>query len=349
MRIVAVGHLIVMTGCATLQEPQKEMHVFTRDLIEKHCAGVEWPEFMGTAKLGESFVVETERFNRVNGPIAVEGVKAGDLIAVHVESIEIQPPFESPNGGPFVEGMGDPVPLEYRNGRFHFPNGLVLRARPSVGNVAVLPAPTESVLAMSRRDLGPPRDGHRGWGWRGVVNDPRGKHCHQDCQYLTAGSSIHIKAQVDGAGLCLADVHGYISQGEMAFAGIEVAARVQVRVERSVGWYVDWPLIETADEIMVFCSDADIHEQGGNREYVDVVRQAYDEMRKVIAEKIGGTTRDANPIVAAALDIRNCAIYGLGNFIQKDGKKPDQVDHDIAVIGVLPKSVFPKEERKKRH
>ena len=87
------------------------MQIFTRDLIETHSAGVEWPEFLGSVHLGESFVVETERFNRVNGPIAVQGIKAGDNIAVHIEAIEIHPPFLSPNGGPFFEGLGDLVPL----------------------------------------------------------------------------------------------------------------------------------------------------------------------------------------------------------------------------------------------
>jgi hypothetical protein len=53
------------------------MKTFSRDQIETHCAGVEWPEFLGSIKLGESFVVETERFNRVNGPIAIDGIKAG--------------------------------------------------------------------------------------------------------------------------------------------------------------------------------------------------------------------------------------------------------------------------------
>jgi acetamidase/formamidase len=197
---------------------------------------------------------------------------------------------------------------------------------------------------MSRGDIGPPGKGHRGWGWRGVVNDPRGKHCHQDCQHLTAGSIIHLKAQVDQAGLCFADVHGYIGQGEMAFAGIEVAARIQVRVEKSEGWYVDWPLIETRDEIMVFCSDTNMLNGSTDQQYVDIVRQAYREMRKVVAERIGGSISDANPIVASALDIRNCALYGLGNFIQKEGKRPNQPDRDIAVVGVLPKSVFPQDE-----
>ena len=53
---------------------------------------------------------------------------------------------------------------------------------------------------------------------------------------------MHLKACVDGAGICLDDVHGYIGQVELAFAGIEVRARVQLRVERSEGWRVDWPM-----------------------------------------------------------------------------------------------------------
>jgi acetamidase/formamidase len=316
------------------------MKVFTRDMILSHYVGTDWPEFLDEIQPCESFVVETERSNMVNGPVAVKGIRAGDPIAVHIEAIELEAPFLSPNGGPFFEGTGDLVPLVYRHDRFYFPNGAVLQALPSVGNVAILPFPKESVLSMSRRDLGPAAPGHRGWGWRGVVNDPRGKHCHQDCRYLAAGSTIHLKAQVDGAGLCLADVHGYISQGELAFAGIEVAARVQVRVEKSEGWYVNWPLIETKDEIMVFCSDRDLQDGPTRREYVDVVRLAYQEMRTVLAKRTGGSIGDVNPIVAAALDIRNCALYGLSNFIQKEGKRPGQQDNDIALIGVLPKSVF---------
>jgi len=317
------------------------VQIFRSDLIETYCPGTEWPELLGSVKVGESFVVETERFNRVNGPIAVDSICTGDCIAVHIETIEMLPPFEAPNGGPFFEGMGDSVHLDYREGRFLFPGGLSLSAKPSVGNVAVLPEPTDAVLAMTRRDLGPPGERHRGWGWRGVVNDPRGKHCHQDCRELTARSIIHLKAQVDQVGLCFGDVHGYIGQGEVAFAGIEVSARIRVRVERSTGWYVDWPLIETADEIMVFASDTNLWSGTTDEQYVDVVRRAYCEMRKVVAARIGGTISEANPIVAAALDIRNCAVYGLGNYIQKDGKRADQPDRDIAVVGVLPKSVFP--------
>jgi acetamidase/formamidase len=80
------------------------MKVFKRDSIRNHCVGAEWPEFLGEVQLGASFTIETEQSNNVNGPIAVEGIEAGDSIAVHIEQIEILPPFNAPNGGPFFEG-----------------------------------------------------------------------------------------------------------------------------------------------------------------------------------------------------------------------------------------------------
>jgi acetamidase/formamidase len=307
------------------------MQLFRRESVREHCAEREWPEFLGAVGLGESFVVETERFNASNGPIEVRGVRSGEPVAVHIERIGILPPFESPNGGPFVEGMGPPVRLELRDGYFHFPQGYRLMARPSIGNLAVLPRPDDDVLNLSRRSLAAPERYPDFRGWRRVVNDPRGKHCHQDCQWSIQGAVVHLRTQVDGAGICVADVHGYIGQGEMAFAGIEVAADVQLRVERSTGWFVDWPLIETDGEIMVFCSHR------GQERYVDVVREAYRALREVVAARIGCSVAEANPIVASAVDIRNCALYGLQGFVPQDKRTQDG---DIAVVAALPKDVF---------
>jgi acetamidase/formamidase len=313
------------------------MQVFERSLLKTHCVGAEWPDFLGRVELGESFIIETESDNP-NGPISVAGILASDDIAVHIEKIEMVGPFLAPNGGPFVEGMGPPVPLEYRDGWFYWPEHFLLRAQPSVGNVAVLPAPTEEVLEAAREfNVG----GHR-WkneqGWRRIVRAPRYKHCHQDCRYVVDGSIVHLKAQVDGAGLCMDDVHGYIGEGELSFSGIEVAARVQVRVERSTGWLVDWPLIETPDEIMVHCSYTSTYAGRPQLKYVDVVREAYRALREVVAARIGGSIEEANSIVATAADLRNCALYGLGEgYIPQDKDKPP---YDIAVVAALPKAVF---------
>jgi acetamidase/formamidase len=313
------------------------VQTFRRQLTKSHCVGAAWPEFVGSVQLGESFIIETE-CDDPNGPVAIDGVNAGDAIAVHIERIEMEGPFFAPNGGPFVEGMGEPVPLVLRAGWFNWPGGYRLKARPSVGNIAVLPEAIKPVRDAIREYNMDGRTWPNPKGWRRVVREPRGKHCHQDCWALGEGAVLHIKAQVHAGGLCLDDVHGYISEGELSFSAIEVRARVQLRVERSVGWLVDWPIIETADEILVFSSFTSTYASGARLKYVDVVREAYRSLRNVVAARTGGSIEDANSICATAADIKNCALYGLGDgYIPADAER---TPYDIAVVARLPKTAF---------
>ena len=311
------------------------MQKFPRALITSHCVGDEWPTFAGRVALGESFEIETIE-NGANGPIEISGVNAGDDLAIHIERIDLSGKFLAPNGGPFINGQ--PVPLEYFDGYFHWPSHFVLKAQPSVGSLAVLPEPTDEIMQMSRWMEYGGKKWRNDRGWRRIVRDPRGKHCHQDCRALGVGAILHVKANVDGAGVCVEDVHGYIGQGEMSFAAIEAQATVQLRVERSSGWLVDWPLIETVEEIMVFSSYSFAYSHRPHLRYVDVIRQAYQSMCEVVAHRINSTVEEANTIVATAVDIRNSALYGLEGFIS-DTSSPHT--DDIAVVAVLPKHVFP--------
>jgi len=309
--------------------------VFKREMTETHCVGAEWPTFLGSVEIGESFVIETVGV-APNGPIEILGVEEREAIAVHIERIELEGTFYASDADPFSGGrtyewgrLGKRVPLEYRNGYLYWPKRFRLRAQPSVGNVAVLPQPTEQILEACRFNTAGPGIGKKNaFGWRTVVRAYRDKHSHQDCWATTEGSIVHMKVQVDGAGLCMDDVHAYISQGEMGIEGIEAIARVQVRVERSQEWYVDWPIIETTDEIMVVCGYCQVDSHRSPR-YVDLVRQAYQALRQVVAARVGSTIEEVNSLVAAAADLRNCALYGLGID-----------DSDISVVACLRKDVF---------
>ena len=151
---------------------------------------------------------------------------------------------------------------------------------------------------------------------------------------MAIGSALHIKSQIEGVGLCIGDVHGYQPAGQIAFSGIEVSASVQLRVERSEGWLVDWPLIETADEIMVYSSYAalDRDERGS---YDQVVRQAYQSLEALVADRTGCSQREAGSIVASAVDIRNCVVSGV-----LPGYAPGiegDASGDIAVVAALAK------------
>jgi hypothetical protein len=93
---------------------------------------------------------------------------------------------------------------------------------------------------------------------------------------------------------------------------------------------VDWPLVEMAPEVMVCAS--------GDRR-VDVVRQARWSLREVVAARAGCTVAEASSIAAAAADLRNCAVYGLGDgYVSGTAGQPSG---DLAVVAALPKQVLP--------
>lgn len=315
------------------------MQRFGRELIHTHAVGAEWPSFCGTVTLGEPFVIETEEVGP-NGPIEVAGIRRGDVLRVTVERIEMEPPFYAPQSGPFLLGCGERVPLRYEEGWFYWPEHFQLQARPSVGNLAMLPAPDEETRELCRYQCFGPRPlNPNPRGWRRVVRDTRGKHCHQDSAALTAGACIYLRAQVDGAGLCVDDLHGYIGQGELGFGAIEVSGAVQLRVERSDRWDVEWPVIETDDEVLVVISYTATYVRRRPERYVDLVKAAYAEMRRLVATRLGISVEEANSLVSAACDIRNNALYGLGEgYIPQDRDRPP---YDLSISAALLKSAFP--------
>lgn len=314
------------------------MQIFKRELTNTHCVGDEWPVFCGSVEPSESFVVETVE-NVPNGPVEVKGIRKGEIIRITIEDIQMNPPFYAPNSGPFTLGCGDSVALEYDDGYFVWPGHFKLQANPSVGNIAIMPEPDEEILELCRYQIfGPNPFDRNPRGWRRVVRDTRGKHCHQDCSALKVGSSIYLRVNVDGVGVCVDDIHGYIGQGELGFAAIEVNGSAQLKVEVADDWRVDWPVIETEDEFMVFISYTSTYARRPVLKYVDLVKEGYREIRRLVADKAGISIEEANTIVATACDIKNCALYGLGdNYIPQDrGKAP----YDIAIVASLPKNIF---------
>ena len=303
------------------------MQKFPRSAIDRHAVGVQWPDFLGSVRLGESFVIETERYKLVNGPIRIEGVATGDAIAIQIVKIDMVGPFEA-----VTQERGEQprrVELDLRDdGCFYFPRNFRLEARPTIGNIGVLPQPSEQALAHALKAAG---DGS-GLGWRALMTAPQGDHCHSNCPWLAAGSIIHLKARVDGAGLCLSDAHGYQPSGRLAHAGIQVSADVQVQVVRSEGWLVRWPLIETSDEIMVLISSAHMA-AGVEARYQEIAQQAYDSLREVVAARVGCSEREADQIVATGMDLRNCALLGLGA-----APEDDEPGWQTSVVAALQKS-----------
>jgi acetamidase/formamidase len=151
-------------------------------------------EPVATVGLGESFLVETVNFRtpvirtpedanpevyrerEETGPIRVEGIAAGDVLAIHVEDIR---PEGHASGG-WWEDPDVASFLRMEDGRVHFPGGLSAPLRMMIGDIYVTP--------------GEP------------CPNPWDSGGNMDFKDVCAGNALLLRAQRDGGLLVLGDL-----------------------------------------------------------------------------------------------------------------------------------------------
>ncbi len=175
----------------------------------------------------DGLIAELGGLNYVTGPIAVKGVRAGDILRVTV--VDIDPAPDTHRG--FVAVVPGFGALVYDNGRglgeqmspstticsvtrdeviLPFHSGAVrLPSRPFIGTIGVAPTyERRMTLSQSPDYLG-----------------------DLDIPDLRAGSTIHIRANHPGGLLSIGDVHAAQGDGEVAGVAVEIAAKVTLRVD----------------------------------------------------------------------------------------------------------------------
>jgi amidase len=206
--------------------------------------------FVGDIELGVSFDVRTadasgdqiregvdfENVDERNmfpvaGQFALSNVRRGDLLAIEIEQIEPDPVghcWMRPGigfgsvGGYQVRQVDTSSPYLQLNG-----NKVAVPVRPHIGTLGV--APTSPRAA---RDLG---------AYGGNLDTP----------LLGVGSALFLRAQQDGGGLFVGDVHLGIGDGEVCGTGIEVAARVRLTARAVAGEAPPLPIVSTPDKTWV--------------------------------------------------------------------------------------------------
>lgn len=158
--------------------------------------------------------------NPSSGCIYVEGAQPGQVLTVHIGSIDLDPlgftSFKGSNGAMpgWLEGSGigrQHRVVEIREGFILWSDRLRLPVAPMIGFVGVAPARERF---------------HNGWGgvWGGNF----------DVQEITTGAAVQLVVNVPGALLHIGDMHAIQGDGEICGAGgIEASGRVQVRCELS--------------------------------------------------------------------------------------------------------------------
>jgi acetamidase/formamidase len=175
----------------------------------------------------DDLIAQNGGLNYVTGPIAVKGVRAGDILRVTVVDIDPAPDTHQgfiaviPGFGSLVYDNGrglnpglapstticsvtrDEVTLPFRTGEVRLPS------HPFIGTIGVAPTyERRMTLSQSPDYLG-----------------------DLDIPDLRAGSTIHMRANHDGGLISLGDVHAAQGDGEVAGVAVEIAARVTLRID----------------------------------------------------------------------------------------------------------------------
>jgi len=201
-----------------------------------------------TVAQGETFVIETiatsDRFiaceadadkpdgpmegNPSTGPVRVEGIKAGEVIAVHIEAIEVAGHCTLGIGGEtllppeHIEERRDFVRIE--DGVAHFAGGFEAPVRPMFGCFGVVPA------APSPEP----------WRHGGNIDLPD----------VCAGNTVHVRCERDDAFFCCGDGHAVQGDGEVNGYSLEVSLEGRLRIETSPYQDLKTILIESPDEFI---------------------------------------------------------------------------------------------------
>jgi acetamidase/formamidase len=190
------------------------------------------------------------RVNPLTGPIAVEGVRAGDVLAIHLVSLTPARDWGvstiSPNFGALSGTRNNPnLQPEQEEGVWiwrvnreaavvstKIEGDLELRAplHPFHGCLGVAPAHGEVRSS--------------------VVPDVFGGNL--DIADVAAGTTLYLTANVDGALVYIGDGHYSQGDGELAGTAVEGALHTELIFDTcGAGYEIPWPIVETDREIGV--------------------------------------------------------------------------------------------------
>ncbi len=238
--------------------------------------------------------------NPLTGPIAIEGVAAGDIVAVHLAALEpvrdwgvatISPDFGLLSGTRVTPNLQAPQDERVWIWRFDdgerrslstvAANGTTLRVpyRPFHGTLGVAPAHGEVRLGIVPGDFG------------GNLDIPD----------LGPGATLYLKANVDRAHLYIGDGHYAQGDGEIAGTAIEGAFHTTLVCDRlPIEPGFDWPRLETDGEIGVI---------GSARPLEDACRIAVAGLVRWVAGITGLPLADAHQLTSQSCRLR------IGNLV----------------------------------
>lgn len=284
------------------------MQTFTPTYIKYLYSPAHAP--IGSVAAGERFTIDTEdcftakfrnaadwnpasaawvddNLNGVTGPLRVQGATAGGAVEVSIESIDVTTPgcvvvsrCRSLSPSDWWHEEDHAVNLDIIDGRLVIEEGWSVPVRPLIGCLATAPA-KEAVLSRHEGDYGG----------------------NLDCREITAGATVVLPVEVDGAHLYFGDCKAAMGAGEVTCAP-EVGTRIVARatpVPRPAS--MGCPRVRTASSLTTIVSAPSLS---------DAARSAFRQLKLWIEEDWGLDSDRAAIVMGMAAD---CGIGQVSNLL----------------------------------
>lgn len=213
----------------------------------------------------------------VTGPIKVKGAQPGDSVMIKIEDIILDNQgfvLIKPKFGIIDNMVRKPIAkiIKIEKNFLYFSDNIILKIEPMVGVVATTPSNKAPFTWM----LG---------NWGGNIDNKR----------ICKGSKVFLPVFIEGAMICIGDVHARMGDGEATGTGVEINAKVKIKIELLKNYETNFPYIET-DDLMITT--------GVNSDYFKASRIAVEEMIKKLVELLGITKENAYMLISIAGDIK---------------------------------------------
>lgn len=222
-----------------------------------------------------------ESINPATGPLYINDAEPGDTLKVEILDIEIEDQgvmATEPNLGGLKGTVTEEVTKFFpiRDGYAIFDDKLKIPVNPMVGVIGTAPKEGE------------------------IPTGTPGEHgANMDCKRITKGTTVYLPVNVPGGLLAVGDCHAVMGDGEVVICGLEIPAKVTVKV--TVLKDVDYPLPLLADEdhVMTVASAETLDEASSH---------ALKKMHTFLVNELKMNNEEAGMLLSLVGDLKICQI-----------------------------------------
>lgn len=224
-----------------------------------------------------------DAINPATGPVAIQGVKPGDLVRIHIKKLELTGKSVMTT----IPGAGAIAGVTEASTRVMDNSGGVLTVATEKGTLQLPVKPMIGVIGLA------PAEGN-------IPNGTPGRHGgNMDCNLIGEGACLYLSAAVEDGLFGCGDIHALMGDGEVLVCGAETPARVTLSASVVDAPKLPTPFVET-DEVYAAIASGKTSDEA--------VKLAVDNMFIFLTQVAGLSQGDAGRLMSLVGNLKFCQV-----------------------------------------